>query len=636
MKKEIFIIATFLFCLTGCESYLDRQPDDQLTSDNLFETRTSAFKCLVDVYSHMFFYAETANSTNGGVQLSGSDECSLPYPTANDKNQRFYVAWCHGSMSPMYSNNAYVDDTYYRFYRGITNATYFMKNVQRCLELTDEEIKIWKAEARFCRAIFYHDMMRYYGPVVFTGEDVTDFNDPTLDTWDRSTWSSLVSWLCSELDKAAADLPDSWGSADLGRATRGAALGLKARLLVMNARPLFNGQGGTHLYDNLINKNGEHLFNIDYDQNRWKEAADACKDVIDLNIYSLEKDATLSPIENYHNVFKKKTSKEHIFVQMTKINLRQQTCPRGIGAGGRGGVALTQKMVDAFACGNGKYPIANWGEDDYNNGLNVRIDQNAGYDENGSTDFVNPFFSIVPENKQTDPVRTMNMYVNREPRFYANVFWGGQTWVSSTNKTVNIEFFKNGNSGPGAGDNYPTTGYLPLKFSDPDLNTANGEYGSIAYPVIRYADILLLYAEALNECNPSDADILKYWNEVRERAGVPSIEKIYPEIVGDKELQRKYLRRERAVELCFEGVRYYDNCQWMTAVVQHSGHVVGCNISASDHNIGGDFWKRTSIFSHYGEGGQKTLRTFENKHYLMPINQTEMNRCPAITQNYGW
>ena len=114
---------------------------EKAASDNLFDKRTSAFKCLVDVYSHMFYYAETANSTNGGVQFSGSDEASLPYPSANDGNQRFYVAWCHGSMSPMYDNKAYVDDTYYRFYRGITNATYFMKNVSRCLELTDAEIR---------------------------------------------------------------------------------------------------------------------------------------------------------------------------------------------------------------------------------------------------------------------------------------------------------------------------------------------------------------------------------------------------------------------------------------------------------------------------------------------------------------
>jgi hypothetical protein len=74
----------------------------------------------------------------------------------------------------------------------------------------------------------------------------------------------------------------------------------------------------------------------------------------------------------------------------------------------------------------------------------------------------------------------------------------------------------------------------------------------------------------------------------------------------------------------------------MMAEVDNSGHVVGCNIEADNHAIGGDYWKRTSIFSNYGEGGQTSLRTFEKKHYLMPFNQTEMNRCSTITQNYGW
>lgn len=637
MKYRLYIILFIAaFAFAGCESYLDRQPDDQLTSDNLFDKRTSAFKCLVDVYSHMFYYAETANSTNGGVQFSGSDEASLPYPSANDGNQRFYVAWCHGSMSPMYDNKAYVDDTYYRFYRGITNATYFMKNVSRCLELTDAEVVTWAAEARFCRAVFYLDMMRYYGPVVFTGEEVMDFNNPDLNKTDRTTWQFLVDWLCNEFDAVAAVLPSNWGPDDLGRATKGAALALKARLLVMSARPLFNGQNGTGIYDGMINKSGEKLFNTEYNVSHWVRAAQACADVIELGTYALEKDDALTPLENYHNTFKKKDCKEHIFVQMTNINIRQQTCPRGIGPGGRGGVALTQKMVDAFAMENGKYPVSNFESADYRNGLNPQIDNASGYSETGSTPFVNPFFATIPAKKQTTPVETMNMYVGREPRFYANVFWSGQTWVSQTNAIADIQFYNKGNSGYGAGTDYPTTGYLPIKWCDPDLDTANKKYGTIAWPVIRYADILLMYAEALNESDGDLATLLNVWNQVRARAGVPPIASVYPGVNSDKNLRRELLRRERAVEFCFEGVRYYDLCQWMMAEVDNSGHVVGCNIEADNHAIGGDYWKRTSIFSNYGEGGQISLRTFEKKHYLMPFNQTEMNRCPTITQNYGW
>lgn len=626
--------------LVSCESWLDRQPDDQLTSSNMFEKKTSTFKNLTNVYSHIIPYHEVCNSTSGGIAISASDECSVKYPTANDGNGRFYAVWNHGSMSPLYDQQAYIDDTYYKQYKGITDATYFMKNVQRCGELTDKEIMIWRAEARFCRALFYFDLMRYYGPVVFTGDDVTDFNDETLKSRDRATWQTLVDWVSGECDLAAQDLPDSWGSDDLGRATKGAALALKARLLLMNARPLFNGQNGTHLYDSMVNKDGQKLFNTTYDASRWKLAADACKAVIDLRQYRLVNDVTADPVVNIHNAFLLKNSPENIFVLMTANNLRQQICPSGVGAG-HGGCSITQKVVDAFAMANGYYPFKDTESESYRNGLVMpEVDTRSGYKETGATSFVNPFFAQIPAHqKLTTPINTMNMFVGREPRFYANVFWGGQSWVSQSQVKKDIQFYTKGNSGPPS-QNSSTTGYLPLKFTDPDLNTMSNQYGTLAWPAIRYADILLMYIEALNEIDPSNPDILKYWNEIRSRAGVPEIGsgsgKVYSEIVGKKELQRKYIRRERAVELCFEGSRFFDINQWMIAEHENSGPVVGCNIKADNHTIGGEFWKRTSIFNCYGEGGYMTERTFEKKNYLLPFNQTEMNRCPTLTQNLGW
>ena len=90
------------------------------------------------------------------------------------------------------------------------------------------------------------------------------------------------------------------------------------------------------------------------------------------------------------------------------------------------------------------------------------------------------------------------------------------------------------------------------------------------------------------------------------------------------------------VELCFENSRFFDCNTWMTAVSENNGEVVGCNIMAKNHAMGGEFWKRTSIFDCYGEGGFKTRRVLTEKNYLLPFNQGELDRVPMLTQNYGW
>ena len=110
----------------------------------------------------------------------------------------------------------------------------------------------------------------------------------------------------------------------------------------------------------------------------------------------------------------------------------------------------------------------------------------------------------------------------------------------------------------------------------------------------------------------------------------------YPEIIGNQALQRKYIRRERMVELCFEYSRFYDCNTWMITDAVNNGDVAGCDINQDNHAIGGDYWKRTSIFQTYGEGGFMTLRTIGKKHYLLPFNQAEIDRCKQMTQNYGW
>jgi len=190
------------------------------------------------------------------------------------------------------------------------------------------------------------------------------------------------------------------------------------------------------------------------------------------------------------------------------------------------------------------------------------------------------------------------------------------------------DFSTNGNSGPGASHDYPKPGYIWRKMADPSYDTKNGDHGELSWPMIRLAEIYLNYAEALNEYEPSNPDILTYLNKVRERAGVPNIETVYPGAQGDQAQMRELIRKERQIELSFESHRYFDTRTWMIAEQTDNGPMYGMNVKAQSDNgsTPANFWNRTAF----------ETRVFKPKHYLFPIRQSEIDRNDQLTQNYGW
>ncbi len=616
MKKFtylFFLLASVLF--TSCEKYLDRQPDDALTSKDIFKKITTTRNYLMNVYSF-----SPQEHFPAGLQtpwVGSADESSVSYIS------RGFGAINKNLWTP--SSNNYSGNLYGRFYPGIREATYFMQHVYECEELSDGEKLIWYNEARFLRAYFYYNLMRVYGPVFILGNDMVDFNDTDLGERERNTWDECVNFVVNELEESAKALPQEWGAEWYGRATRGAAMATKARLLLYSARPLFNG---SDLYKGVKSKIGENLFPVNNDQNKWKLAADASKAIIDLGIYSLMGEAQMDapnydPYKSLEDLYNTRTisNKEIIFSnEGDAYEIRRTTVPQVLK--GYGGVGPTQKLVDAFAMNNGKYPITGY----TNNGATPIIDAGSGYSETGFSNYVHPIFKTN--------LNTYKMYQNREPRFYKNVFWSGLTWIDAngTRTTPNIQFYRNGNSGPGSSHNYPTTGYLTYKFIDKSIKYGEDAYGAISFPTFRYAETLLNYAEALNEYAPGDPNILIYLNKVRKRAGVPDLETVYPQVVGDQAKMREMIRKERMIELCFENHRFFDTRTWMIADKENNGPVYGMNVFAMDHNPTGDYWKRTVLLQ---DGGHDGNRVFTPKSYLFPFPEKEVTLV-KFTQNYGW
>src|SRR5690606_31542464 len=144
------------------------------------------------------------------------------------------------------------------------------------------------------------------------------------------------------------------------------------------------------------------------------------------------------------------------------------------------------------------------------------------------------------------------MYIGREPRFYNTITFSGKKWHISNNE---VQFYKGGNSDNSVGDGAPFTGYLLYKRMNRTVYGRSPGVTSMYRPsiIFRLAEFYLLYAEMLNEVSPSDPDVLKYVNLIRERAGLPKLEDLNPAIAGNQELQREAIRHERRIELATEG-----------------------------------------------------------------------------------
>lgn len=667
MKKIFILLFVSSLFLVGCDSYLDRQPDDALTSDTIWEKQGTTLQYLWNVYGYVRNEAELAGSGAHSVDAYVADESGGSFP-----------GWFYGeAIFETYNpSNTRSGDYYTNMYRGIHEASIFMENVDRCPELTDAEKTRHKAEARFMRAYYYYYLMRNYGPVFWNGYDSQTSINADIYQTDRAPWQTLVDFVCEELDAAYNDLPEAWDATkQLGRATKGAAKAVKARLLLLSARPLFNGQNGTGMYDNMVNIHGEKLFNTEYDQNRWKLAADAAKEVIDMPQYSLVDDS-VNPdpvkrgLENLTNLYVTDLApKEYIYTYQAAGQVwRHRTFPQYLVEKYDGWASLSpsQKLVDAFAMADGVYPVKTeyWDTKAYAHGKNVDVantDQvdaravNAGYSESESVNMKNPLLEVASSPDDGKPVvdkPTMKQFAGREARFYRNVAWSGMQFIAGDATLVTdgseLEFYtggKNAPNHPGAGDsganNVPPFGYLALKFYDPTLNPVTEGLGRLTWPVIRLGGVFLDYVEALNEYDPTHPDILIYWNKIRYRAGVPNIEDVYPEIVGDKELQRLYIRRERMVELCYEHHRWVDARTWMIAEETNTGYTIGCNFKAGTDAVGSAYWIRCEIGKEeyaYGEGKKFGPRKFTKKSYLYPFPTSEVNKVPALrqSQNLGW
>lgn len=621
LNKFIYkgMIALSILCTAGvstsCDSFLDKQADEALTFDKIWTQRSTTRQYWLHTMS---FLPNDADDFNYSPWQGASDEGSVTYN--RDTRWINFGSW-NPSNVPYYKMQAY--------YQGIRECNIFMQNADKCNDplLTAGELGEWKVQTRFARAYYYFLMLRIYGPVFLVGDELLDFTASTEALQrPRNTWDECVQYVVDEMTACANDpnMKDGWGTArEKGLATKGACQAVIARLKLYSARDLFNGN---KLYAGLINPDGRNLFPQTYDANKWLEAANAAKVLIDNPLYELyRKGDGSNPYENWLGITQEDWNSELIWTTGRKgrYSVGVHTVPTGVAGTAYGGVGPTQQQVDAFAMNNGKYPVTG-----YKSNGEPLIDETSGYSEEGLSSWTYPAWGGVKSYTQKMP----NMYKNREPRFYISVFFGGTDWYHGDKKTL-ISFAKNGNGNKS--HDYPKSGYLINRFYDHTLNSSAGQWGNIVFPTFRLGEMYLNFIEAVLECKKRGVSLpggyeslaMELWDDLRDRAGVPSILKVYPGSSTDRLIE--LVRAERRVELVYENHRYFDTRTWMIAEKTDGGPMYGMDTTVPAKNATDTpdaFWTRT-VFE---------TRVFKPNHYLYPFSQRELDRNKLLVQNYGW
>ncbi len=630
------------FC--SCEDYLSVDLHDQANLDEIFSQSTTTHRYLAHCYSYLPLDEEIVGSD--GWVVARSDEALYSW-----YQWVYYLLYRTGN----YGSSTPTSETYYNFwekyYIAINQCTIFMDNVDKDKEDSPEIVKAMKAEARFLRAFYYFTLFRQYGPVFIWGDKASEEDiDPT--TIDRHTVDQNINFIVEELDKAIADLPlyvnDNGEDREkyMGRFTKGAAMAVKSRVLIYAASPLYNG---CELYKGKMkNLYGDYLFPQTADPKKWEAAAKAAKDVIDLGIYSLCKsnatgDAFKDGGASYEAVFFEPWNSETILGWWTRTSaaydwmggaggLLGTSCPgltkNGAIYQGYAGICPSLKLVDAYPMWEtGRYPVKGYkNNNDYSQPI---IDELSGYQATGFTEGY-----LQPLDADWAPAfKAHNSCVGRDPRYYACLVPNGFYWPNKTDKERFTCYNNDECSAPwNKSEGWVTrVGYTWRKWSKPDKSLRLGSEDTsyrLVHPEIRLAEIYLNYAEACNEMPQRDeAEALKYLNLVRNRVGLNNIEVAYPEIIGNKELLRWCIKKERMVELSMETNRHYDACRWMDAKVEYPCKNWTLHVSAETYE---ESYERVSTDFVGGDA------TFSDRDYLFPISVNQLNEMVNITQNYGF
>lgn len=650
MMKKIFtniMAAAALFAASSCSDlkfgndFLEKAPGADMTLEQIFSSKLYAERELIGAYASLRTCL-TVHSNNGNYEFqNGGNKIGWDNLDTMTDLMQSHCTW--GGVIKTYYAGTYNAEAEnegsgkFGFlpdqegaWTGIRRAWIFINNVDRVPDMTDEEKKVRKGEARMIIALQMHEMLRHFGGVPILDDYATPENEMTAD-YSRKTVRQCVDFIVNMCEQAAKELPWTVADADNGRMTAAGALALKARVLQLAARPLFNAstpylqaQEPTAANKASVKEDpGLMTWLGSYKQENWQAVADACEDFFKKNTENGDAYRMVMPqtndAEGYRQAFSTcyadRESPEIIIHTGRAIPTYSNTYHRfyfgltdqGQAGRGYGGGCVTLNFVDMFTAADGT-------PSDYRKWLS-----DHGHD---GTVYNNPF-------------------TGKDPRLYETVLIAGDRYRTRCAETW-IDGLEHGSSA----NLKCATGFIIRKFlwdyNDEFLNKATNS----AY--IRLPELYLMYAEALNELGRSQ-EALSWLNKTRTRVGLPEMTlpnaaKLhsgqalpdYPEcsLKGDKYLREEILD-ERAREFCFEEVRWFDIAFWKREDLMRK-ILYGIQITRKS----GSFEEGNLVLTYSDpskmDQGRIWQDKFSPKWFLSAFPSDEINKGYGLVQNPGW
>jgi hypothetical protein len=588
-KLSILLLAFLFINISSCKQSLDLQPLDRYADDAVWNNDPALIQAFVNnIYNGL--------GQQGIRVMLGTyvDESMLTFGWGTDVITKSQITPSNlGIFSSLGSQSGYY--VWENTYRYIRACNVFFKNIDGAKAMDDAGKKALKGEVHFLRAYLYSMLVSMYGGVPII-EKAYDLNEDYLVS--RNTYEQCVKFISDECDLAGSLIV----SGEKGRPTKGAALALKARMLLYAASDLYNSNASWaagYAHPELVGYVGGDR------KARWQAAKDAAKAVMNMGYDLYKKDPAPGDdiAKNYSDIFLLKETPEDIFVKYTLPS-----------------VSALLVMPNVNNSPNGYYGRG------ANTPLAQLIDD---YEMNDGTKF-----------DWNNAVEAAKPYENREPRFYASILYDGarwrqrppdavgldpvgiiqtgdyEKWDPATNSVV-LVYGLDTQNGPITNWNGTRTGYWIRKGIDPSVDP---EYFNqdIPWRFIRYTEVLLNYAEAcLGLGEENEAKI--YINIIRKRAGLPPVTE-----TGQALIDR--YRHERRIELAFEDHRFFDVRRWMIAPQAYTD-ARGIQIL---HKLNPDKVTTTAVYTQLPSVQQ---RAWQPKFYFIPISIDELNKNNKLIQN---
>ena len=590
MKKySIFALALVMgaMTLTSCEdafgNFLDKQPSNELTKAEVLGSFTLLEQNHNDTYN---FLLHGANRINNSWLDAATDLAESSIGTSGTRTS-FNIGNYYGS-----GGAAELTSVWESRYRGIRKCNITINTLEaenadklRPADLSVELFQTRKAnfiaEARFLRAYFYWELFLRYGPVPMVTTELDPNGDLMTGYTERPDLKTFMDFLFKEVKECEAGLKTYAETSDetyAGEVNQPTARALYVRMMLYMASPRFSAQSGI----------------------TWQQAADAAKDFLaDYgDNYRLET-RTNGGVAAYNNAwllnsYADKNPEVIFFRNDVAIGWSGISTDTPVGEGGQGGLCPSQNLVDMYDMEDGSAPFTQ-------------------YDATGAPVYVNGKPTVNAESGYTD----QNMWKNRDPRLAASVLYQGSEW---NGRAINVIYGQSDN--PIGNQNVTPTGYYVRKYI-PETILSSNHSGTAKrlWRIFTYSEILLSYAEALNEVDyaGNKALVCNLLDQIRHRGGIIGNVANRADL-NSQTAMRNFIHKERTIELAFEEHRWWDVRRWNVA-----GEALGRDIYGIDVAADGTITRKVA-----------QQRKWQDKFYLYPIPEAEVWKIGQNFQNEGW